>query len=302
MDESDSDSDTSPANMFDDAEKYPLEGKFMNEADKAEIMGLPEIKREELLADRAQEVERYRQNKVLRQLLSAHNKQDKKRKAGAADLEENQRKTSRQRTKVGGGKFGESSSGIDNLKRARAEKDDRQRRRREDNERTRERRNLGLDEFSDADADGESELEWDEDKKAGRSPSADFQDAQPATFHDVERIRVGRSRFSDICFYPGFEEAITGCYTRVSVGKDQQTGQNVYRMAVIRGMLPYEPCFPVQLLIVTGFVEGKPYAMETPTGRNFVTNQYIKAAHGKAERNWPFIMCSDSPFTEVCDS
>lgn len=32
----------------------------------------------------------------------------------------------------------------------------------------------------------------------------------------------------------------------------------------------------------------------------FVTDQYVKAAHGKAVREWPFISCSDSDFTEVC--
>lgn len=51
---------------------------------------------------------------------------------------------------------------------------------------------------------------------------------------------------------------------------------------------------------VTGFTEGKPYAMEAPNGRSFVTNQYALVAHGKAEREFPFIACSDSPFTEVC--
>lgn len=40
--------------------------------------------------------------------------------------------------------------------------------------------------------------------------------------------------------------------------------------------------------------------METENGKKFQTTQYIKAAHGKAEKNWPFITCSDSPFTEVC--
>jgi RNA polymerase-associated protein RTF1 len=29
-----------------------------------------------------------------------------------------------------------------------------------------------------------------------------------------------------------------------------------------------------------------------------VTDQYVKAAHGKSAREWPFIMCSDSPITE----
>lgn len=40
--------------------------------------------------------------------------------------------------------------------------------------------------------------------------------------------------------------------------------------------------------------------MEKSNGQTFVTDQYVKAAHGKAERDWPFLMCSDSSFTEVC--
>lgn len=50
---------------------------------------------------------------------------------------------------------------------------------------------------------------------------------------------------------------------------------------------------------VVGFTEGRPYAMEAPNGRSFVTNQYTVLAHGKAEREFPFIACSDSAFTEV---
>ena len=39
--------------------------------------------------------------------------------------------------------------------------------------------------------------------------------------------------------------------------------------------------------------------MEKPNGQSFVTDQYVVAAHGKAQKEWPFIACSDSPFTEV---
>lgn len=39
--------------------------------------------------------------------------------------------------------------------------------------------------------------------------------------------------------------------------------------------------------------------MEDLRGKQFVTDQYVKAAHGKAVRDWPFIACSDRPFTEV---
>lgn len=40
--------------------------------------------------------------------------------------------------------------------------------------------------------------------------------------------------------------------------------------------------------------------MEGANGRSFVTRQYAVLAHGKAEREFPFIATSDSPFTEVC--
>lgn len=301
MDESDSESDA--PGLYDDGDRYPLEGKFVNSADKAEIMAMPEIKREELLAERAQEVERDRQNRALRQLLNAREaeskKLDKKRKAGAADLDESQRKTSRQRTKLGGGKVGEANTGIDSLKRARAEKTDRQRRRDEDKERNKDRRATQED-YSDADAEGDSEVEWDDGKgKNKKSASPDYRDAEPAGLHDIERVRVGRTRFAMVCFYPGFDEAIIGCFVRISVGVDKESGQNIYRMALIKGR-QNRSTLQRPTNIVEGFVEDRPYAMETANGKSFKTTQYVRAAHGKAERNWPFITCSDSPFTEVC--
>ncbi len=237
MDESDSETDAGPS-FEDEAVKYPLEGKFVNQADKAEIMAMPEIKREELLAERAQEIERERQNRALRQLLKTREaeskQQDKKRKAAAADLEDNSRKTSRQRTKIGGGKVGESSTGIDSLKRARAEKNDRQRRREEDRERYKGRQH---DEYSDREDDKESDVEWDEPKPRHKSASPDYRDAQTADLQDIERLRMGRSRFAQVCFYPGFEEAITGCFSRIVVGVDQASGQNIYRVGLIKGKL-----------------------------------------------------------------
>jgi len=237
MDESDSESD---GLLQDDGDRYPLEGKFMNPADRADIMAMPEIKREQVLAERAQEVERDRQNRALRQLLNAREaesrKLDKKRKASTAELDENQRKTSRQRTKLGGGKVGEASTGIDSLKKARAEKTDRQRRRDEDKERNKDRR-ATQDDYSDADAEGDSEVDWDNAQgKSKKSSSPDYRDAEPAGLHDIERVRVGRSRFAMVCFYPGFDEAITGCFARISVGVDKESNQNIYRMALIKGM------------------------------------------------------------------
>jgi RNA polymerase-associated protein RTF1 len=53
------------------------------------------------------------------------------------------------------------------------------------------------------------------------------------------------------------------------------------------------------LLTISGFTSGKPYQMEGVNGKPFVTDQYAVVAHGKAEKEWPFIACSDSSFTDA---
>jgi len=119
-------------------------------------------------------------------------------------------------------------------------------------------------------------------KSKQRSRSPDIRESRPADLRDVERIRLGRSRFAEVCFYPGFEEAITGCYVRINIGPNPENGQDIYRMAVIKG-----------------FNQGRPYAITDQTGNQMVVDLYVKAAHGKAQREWPFISCSDRDFTET---
>ncbi|RYP73037.1 hypothetical protein DL769_004312 [Monosporascus sp. CRB-8-3] len=290
MDESDSDNDVSQLNnsngkMADDeGTSYPVDGIYASEAEKEEILAMPELEREQLLAERQQEVDRQRQNTLLRALLK--NREDdaqsvKKRKASAAELDDTQRKTSRQRTKVGGSKVGETSAGIETLRRARAEKNDRLRRREEDRERHKDK-SISFARSS-SDRGDDSDVEWTGTgrNRASKSRTPEVKEIPLADLRDFERIRLGRSRFREVCFYPGFEETITGCYARISIGPDRE-GVNQYRMALIKG-----------------FTQGKPYAMEKANGQSFVTDQYVRAAHGKAERDWPFLMCSDSPFTEA---
>ncbi|KAK6076819.1 RNA polymerase-associated protein RTF1 [Seiridium cupressi] len=285
MDESDSEAGTPAPNanggVVDDDDKYPYEGMFESAQEKEDIMSMREVERESILAERAQEIERQRQNRLLRQLVSAGD--NKKRKANDAELEDNQRKTSRQRTKIGGSKVGETSAGIESLRRARAEKSERQRRLADDRERNKKSTHTSRD-SPDRD-DAESDVEWGESqRRRSRTRTPEVKEIPLSDLRDIERVRLGRSRFAQICFFPGFEDAITGCFTRISIGPDPRAGdgQNQYRMAVIKR-----------------FTTGKPYAMEKANGQAFVTDQYVVAAHGKAEREWPFIACSDSPFTEA---
>ncbi|KAI9671915.1 MAG: hypothetical protein M1817_002354 [Caeruleum heppii] len=285
---SESESDTDPMDSSHHT-KYPIEGRFLSEADRAEIMALPEIKREEILAERATVIEREQQNRMLVQLLQDKQRKEgkesekKKRKAGATGSDERQRKSSRQKTTLGGRKVGESSAPLEKYKRQREQRgiDNEQRRKREDGRAGEHHRSS---DYSDADAHGESEVEWDDPKAdARRRPSSSAaRDEQPAELRDYCRARIGRTGFAQVSFYPGFEAAITGCPVRINIGVDKATGQNVYRLAQIKS-----------------FTEGKPYGMTSETGKQIVTTQYALAAHGKAQKEWPFIVCSDSDFTEA---
>ncbi len=239
---SESVSESSPADSA-DAEKpmFPIENKFYSEIDKAEILSLSEIKRESILAERAAALERKLQDLHLRRLLQARENIEsrasdkKKRKAAAADLEDNQRKSSRQKTTLGGRKVGETSNAMKEYKRLQEQKGLRDEQRRREGEDRNDRKGRGSvdDGCSDADADGESEVEWDD----GKPKASDYgvRKDEPAGLIDFERVRIGRDNFARVCFYPGFDDAIKNCFARVSIGVDKATGENIYRVAQIKG-------------------------------------------------------------------
>ncbi|KAL0942378.1 RNA polymerase-associated protein RTF1 [Colletotrichum truncatum] len=283
MDESDSEAEQHGGRAADDddeEDKYPVDGMFRSLAEKEQVMAMREVERESLLAERQAEIERHRQNRMLRQLVSKQENKEKKQKlhkrsADDADLEDGARKASRPRTD---GK----TSAINSLLLRRAEKSDRARRREED-------RQKGNRSPRDDDYGGRDESDIDDDygersrrRRKSRSPEEEIvaRELPPPDMRDFERIRVGKSRFAEYCFNPGFESAMIGCYVRISLGPDPKTGSDEYRMARIQAI-----------------TVGKPYAMSGPGG-SFVTDQYVLAAHGKAERTFPFIFLSDRPFTE----
>ncbi|PWY96553.1 plus-3-domain-containing protein [Aspergillus sclerotioniger CBS 115572] len=285
MSESDSGSDSegSAPEAEDEGPIFPYEKLYYSVKDKEEIMAMPEIQREQILSERAQQVDRHNQDLALRRLLASREREEarkakkNKRKASVANLDEGNRKSSRQKMTLGGRKVGETSDAIEAYKRQREQKGKRDELRRREPVKDQKARSRD-DRISDEDAEGESEVEWDDRE---RSPSLP-KDDPPVELRDIQRARVGRTNFAQVCFYPGFDDAISGCYARVNIGPNRETGQNEYRLCLIKR-----------------FTEGKPYAMEGQNGRSFVTNQYAVLAHGKAEREFPFVACSDSPFTEA---
>lgn len=222
IDDHDGEADAPAEHDDEDAPLYPLEGKFTSAADRDYVLSLGELKREEILAERAQEVIKRQQDLQLRKALASNNATNKaKRKAAAADFEDSNRRSTRPRV--------EKRTALDDYREARerkgAERDRVALARDRKDERSPSPRG------SEADADGESEVEWAEPER---------KDEPPAEIRDFDRCRVGRSNFAKVCFYPGFEDAIRGCFARVSIGVNRETGQNAYRMTQIKGKLAWK--------------------------------------------------------------
>lgn len=267
MSESESDRSAS-ALPEDEGVLFPLEGKFMSESDRADIMGLPEIRREEILAERAQQMEEQRISMKLRQRAQAQEKEDakvaerQKRKAVAAELEDSPRKSSRPKTKAG--------EALDQLRKSRADKAERAR--------TGEPAVKSKPDQLFDNEDDESEVEFDE----GPSAASVKPPEEPATIKDFARLLIRRTEFTDICYTPGYEDAVSGCFIRVCIGPDaQRGGRLVYRLYQIKG-----------------WHTGRAYSLQGSNGRQIYTDQWAVTFSGKAERKWEMKSCSDSPFTE----
>ena len=262
-----------PGSPEEEAPLYPLEGKYHDIEDREKILGLPEIDRETILAERAQEVLKKQQDQQLKKALAAARSSaasKNKRSAKDADLDDD---SERRATRP---KADKAKSALDNYKRAREAKGTD--RGRAEPGRDRRTSRTPSSAGSDRDADGESEVEWAEPSDLHRRST---RDEPTAEMKDFERCRVGRSNFARVCFFPGFENTVKGCFARVSIGLNRETGQNQYRMTQIKDL-----------------VEGKPYQMEGANGKNFTIDTYALVAHGKAEKSWPFSACSDSKFTD----
>ena len=235
-----------------------------------DILALPEIEREAILAERAADELKRQQDLQLKKALAATQAaaSKHKRKAAAADLDDGgPRKNSRAKLEKTG------RSALDDYKKAREAKGA-ERTGRFDTKRTGRRDSRSPSSVSDRDADGESEVEWADTTTSTR------RDEPPAEMRDFERCRVGRSNFAKVLFYPNFEDTMKGCFCRVSIGLNRETGQNLYRMAQIKS-----------------FTHGKPYPLEAPNGKTFTCDIYALVAHGTAEKPWPCSACSDSRFS-----
>lgn len=231
MDESDSDRDDNVP-VKDSDVPYPLEGKYVDAKDKARINNLPQLERERILGERAEEASRARFMADLAKRAKGREESamsPRKRRASSMEPEDSQRKSSRQKVK------GRTNDKLEAYKQAREQRG--QQRQRQDDRRNGRRRSSSaerLDLGSDLDAEGESEVDYYEHEKEI------VREEEPATLRDFESVRMGRGFFAKVCFYPGFDEAMFGTFVRVGTGQDAQH-RTLYKMAQIKGMLYRSP-------------------------------------------------------------
>ncbi|KAH3949720.1 hypothetical protein HBI56_024750 [Parastagonospora nodorum] len=265
MDESDSDRDDDVPERSADV-PYPLDGKYIDEADKRHIMGMSQLEREEILGQRAEEAQRaqFRADLARR---AAQDNNSRKRKADSDEPDDAMHKSSRPKVQP------RKNDKLEAYKREREQRG--QQRQRQDDRRSRRRSSSGdRGAGTDNDADGDSDVEWDE------RPAEKAREDQPASLRDIESVRVGRGFFSEVCFHPGFEDAMTGTFARLGVGQDSQR-RTLYKMAQIKG-----------------FSTGKPYVFEGKNGKRIATDQYAIAQHGSVKKDYSFQFMSNQRFTE----
>lgn len=197
---------------------YPLEGKYKDEDDRALLLDMDEIEREQMLFEREQEMDRFNERKYLQQRM-------KQQKQGA---EKKTRTLSRKTAPTGG-----SSAKLDKLSELRKQREQKTRRQAddydedEDEEQDEDEDDAEEEEYDEYDV-GDNNVTWGSGKSKFKSRSF-----EKATVTDINKIRVGRSFLGKFLYYKTFVECVGKTFGKINVGVDRRTRRPMYRAVQI---------------------------------------------------------------------
>jgi len=120
-------------------------------------------------------------------------------------------------------------------------------------------------------SDGESDTERQNNKKTVKRA------INIETREELEKIRLSRFKMDKFAHLPIFKKTVIGCFVRIGIGKNPQTGNDVYR------------CCEILDVCETGKIYN---VMKTKT------NLGLKIRHGKDTRVFRLQFVSNQPFTE----
>ncbi|KAI5957015.1 RTF1 [Candida theae] len=255
---------------------YPLEGKYKDEQDREELEAMDEIKREEILFERSQEMDKFKERQYLQQRMKAQ----REPKHGRNEI---LRSSIRQKT---GGAKSKKESKLSELKKEREKHTRRKSRRHDDyeeeSEEEEEDEEVAGDEdgvLSEGDEDAyndesEGEVIWGGVSKTKRKRSTEL-----AKLEDINRIKLGRTLLSQYCYHPGFDDAVLDTYAKVNLGVDKVTQTPLYRMVKIVDM------------------KSRPEKAYRIGGSKFDL-YFMVSQNKKQQKVFPMSIFSDSPITQ----
>ncbi|CAK9442231.1 uncharacterized protein LODBEIA_P59740 [Lodderomyces beijingensis] len=261
---------------------YPLEGKYKDEQDRDELEEMDEMRREEILFERSQEMDKYNERKFLQQRIKQQQQQQQQQQQRSGD----KLRTS-SRTKTGGPRSDKENK-LSELKKQR-ERHSRRRAQDEYEEESEEELNDSEEEeeeegYGDEDEDDEyggigKNVAWGGPSKAKQKKSTEL-----AKFEDIAKISVGRSVLANYCYHPNFSNIMIDTYSKVAVSVDRQTGKQIYRMVKIDqiGTRPEKPYrignskFDTYLLVSQNSKQKMPFPMSTFSDSPITRAEYDK--------------------------
>ncbi|ETW77432.1 hypothetical protein HETIRDRAFT_37203 [Heterobasidion irregulare TC 32-1] len=249
---------------IEDLNPYPFDGKYIDEADRQNLLSMPEIEREEVLAQRLEEMQRIQDKRNLIQMLKAQ-------KSGDGDTVSKAAK----RHHAVRGATKEKSSKLDELKAKRKAKDEKKRFHMSP-KREHSASSMEMETDSAEEEDGQiSKLEEEEEKERKLLNRA-HPDEDRVTLQDLEKVRLSRDMLAKHYLSPWFEEYVKGAWVRYLIGVDD--GQPVYRICEI------------QSLSIDSI---KPYKINEQ-----IANQTVDLKHGQSLRAFPMDKVSNAMFTQ----
>ncbi|THH18000.1 hypothetical protein EW146_g2928 [Bondarzewia mesenterica] len=253
--ESEEESDTNP---------YPLEGKYIDEADRQKLLEMPEIDREEVLAQRLEEMQRIQDKRNLDQMLKAQKTGDGENVSKAAKRHHAVRGATKEKTRK-----------LDELKARRKAKDEKKRTRTSP-KRDRSSSPMEMETDSGEEEDGQISKFEEEEEKERKLFNKAHPDEERIILEDLDKIRVTRDMLAKHCMASWFEDYVKGAWVRFLIGNEK--GQPVYRICEIQNLA-------ADLV--------KPYKMNDRT-----VNQAFELKHGSSAKAFPMDKVSNSSFTQ----
>ncbi|KAF3922351.1 hypothetical protein AA313_de0201161 [Arthrobotrys entomopaga] len=207
---------------------------YKDAADKAYLDSLPELEREGVLAERAEEVSKWKEAKEMRDRMRRQ-KQEAERKKKKDEAHLGARRSTRGESSAKKTAESKKKSQLSELVKRRDEKSARKAGVDASDRSRKKRRNASSDrsegeEDSESDHDRGSQPVWTTHEK-----SSSKKVSEEASLADLKLLIVGRSTIAKFWAHPGFEDATVGCFARVCIGNHPETGKSVYRLCQIKG-------------------------------------------------------------------